>query len=69
MLDIRSEIKLRIQKGDTVCWNAPSSMRPGTSNGTCVSMLTNSKDRGSAELANGKWWGPVAEIGSSMRFL
>ena len=80
MQDICSEIKLKIEKERRfagVLEPVRGQVQVSNRMSTCVSLLTNSKDRGSAELANGrkvlyfkmdKWWGPVAEIGSSMRF-
>ena len=66
-------MKLRIEKGEAVCWNARfQNVARYKSNGTCVSLLTNSKDQRTGvqpSLRIVKWWGPVAEIGSSMRFL
>ena len=55
MMDIRSEIKLKIQKerrfaGMINPVRGQVQVRT-VRNRTCVSLLTNSKDRGSAELA------------------
>ena len=72
MLDMDSEMKLRTQKERRLVemLGPVRGQVQVNSNGTCVWLLTNSKGQGfQPSLQMVKWWGPVAEIGSSMRFL